>query len=77
MSLFRRHRRPTPLRVVPPAPRLLAHGSVELPSGQHRRVAGLSFHTDTLRHITRVVPTNGASWNVSATLAVNPTTRMI
>lgn len=67
MGLFKRSR-PTAL----PPLRPLSRGSVELPSGQHRRVAGLSFHTDTLRHITRGSPTNGASWNVSATLAREP-----
>jgi hypothetical protein len=54
---------------APPPPEPLGHGTVELPSGQHRRVAGLSFHTATLRRITRVSPeTQGAGWNVIATL---------
>ena len=67
MAFFRRSRpeaRPSPSR--------LAHGSVQLPSGKERRVAGLSFHTDNLRKITRSAPNQSSGWKVSATLVREP-----
>ena len=67
MALFRRSRPAIPL---PPGP--LARGSVELPSGSHRRVAGLSFHTENLRQITRVPPNQASGWKVTATLVREP-----
>ena len=37
-----------------------------------RRVAGLSFHTDSLRRITRAAPNQSSGWKVTATLVREP-----
>jgi hypothetical protein len=67
MALFRRSR---PEAQLAPSP--LSRGSVELPSGRDRRVAGLSYHTKNLKRITRGAPNQASGWKVTATLVREP-----